>query len=206
MGEPDPRLDRYLAKRDFGVTPEPTGGSADGPGPRFVVQQHAARRLHYDVRIEVGGVLVSWAVPKGPSYDPAQKRLAVRTEDHPMDYAGFEGVIPAGEYGGGQVVVWDAGIFHNVTAGRHGQVRPLPDALERGHLKVWFVGEKLEGAWAFTRTDGDNWLMVKAKDVAADPDLDIVAERPESILTGRTVVDLRDAADVEVWHSTRVGH
>lgn len=187
---PDPKLDRYLEKRDFTVTPEPVGGASPGTGPRFVVQKHDATRLHYDVRLEVGGVLVSWAVPRGPSFDPAEKRLAVMTEDHPMDYAGFEGFIPEGQYGGGPVIVWDAGIYHNLTADKRGNIRPMDEALERGHLKVWLEGEKLQGAWALTRTDERQWLMVKVKDAAADPDYDPVSDDPRSILTERTVEDI----------------
>jgi DNA ligase D-like protein (predicted 3'-phosphoesterase) len=205
---PDPRLERYLAKRDFAVTTEPTGGKADGPGPTFVVQQHAARRMHYDVRLEVDGVLVSWAVPRGPSYDPGEKRLAARTEDHPMDYAGFEGVIPKGEYGGGSVIVWDAGIYHNLTGDRRGDIRPMSEGLDRGHVKVWLEGEKLQGTWAFTRIDRDkdDWLMVKVNDVTADTDTDIVGERTESVLTGRTVDDVAADPDSATWHSNRVNH
>lgn len=191
---PDPKLDRYLAKRDFTVTPEPVGGASPGTGPRFVVQKHDATRLHYDVRLEVGGVLVSWAVPRGPSFDPAEKRLAVMTEDHPMDYAGFEGFIPEGQYGGGPVIVWDAGIYHNLTPDRRGNVRPMAEGLERGHVKVWLEGEKLQGAWALTRTDERQWLMVKVKDAAADADYDPVTEDPRSILTGRTVEEVEAEA------------
>lgn len=204
----DPRLDTYLSKRDFAVTTEPTGGTSSGPGPRFVVQQHAATRMHYDVRLEVDGVLASWAVPKGPSYDPTEKRLAVRTEDHPMDYAGFEGTIPKGEYGGGSVIVWDAGIFHNLTSGRGGNVRPMAEGLERGHVKVWLEGEKLQGAWALTRTsrDGKDWLMVKVKDVTADADVDPVTNAPQSILSGMTVKEIGADASAPVWHSGPVRH
>ena len=191
----DPRLDTYLAKRHFAVTPEPTGGTRTKKGtpPRFVIQQHDATRMHYDFRLEVGGVLVSWAVPKGPSMDPQVKRLAVMTEDHPMDYAGFEGFIPKGEYGGGAVIVWDAGIFHNLTEDKRGNVLPMRPALERGHVKVWLEGEKLQGAWALTRTGDDpkQWLLVKVKDAAADPELDPVADEPASILSGRTVDDVK---------------
>ena len=188
----DPRLDKYLAKRHFALTPEPTGGSATKGLPRFVIQQHDATRMHYDVRLEVDGVLVSWAVPRGPSMDPSEKRLAVMTEDHPMDYAGFEGFIPKGEYGGGPVIVWDAGLYHNLTSGRRDQIRPMREALDRGHVKVWLMGEKLQGAWALTRTDEAKrqWLMVKVKDAAADPSLDPVRDDPWSILSGRTVDDV----------------
>jgi DNA ligase D-like protein (predicted 3'-phosphoesterase) len=191
----DPRLDKYLAKRHFALTPEPTGGRPTVEGlPRFVIQQHDATRMHYDVRLEVDGVLVSWAVPRGPSMDPAQKRLAVMTEDHPMDYAGFEGYIPKGEYGGGPVIVWDAGLYHNLTSGRRDQIRPMREALDRGHVKVWLMGEKLQGAWALTRTDEKQWLMVKVKDAAADVELDPVRDDPWSILSGRTVDDVRAEA------------
>jgi DNA ligase D-like protein (predicted 3'-phosphoesterase) len=207
--EADPRLERYLAKRDFAVTSEPTGGEGNaGRSPTFVIQQHAARRMHYDVRLEVDGVLASWAVPRGPSYDPQAKRLAARTEDHPMDYAGFEGIIPKGEYGGGSVIVWDAGIFHNLTGDRRGDIRPMAEGLEGGHVKVWLEGEKLQGAWAFTRIDKDkdDWLMVKVNDVTADPELDVVADRAESVLTGRTVDDVANDPDAATWHSDRVNH
>lgn len=188
----DPRLDTYLAKRHFAVTTEPTGGAASAGLPRFVIQQHDATRMHYDVRLEVDGVLVSWAVPRGPSMDPAQKRLAVMTEDHPMDYAGFEGSIPKGQYGGGPVIVWDAGLYHNLTSGRRDEIRPMREAIDRGHVKVWLMGEKVQGAWVLQRTGDDRqWLMVKVKDAAADPTLDPVRDDPFSILSGRTVADVR---------------
>ena len=186
----DPRLDKYLAKRHFALTPEPTGGRHSKGLPRFVIQKHDATRLHYDFRLEVNGVLVSWAVPRGPSMDPSEKRLAVMTEDHPMDYAGFEGFIPKGEYGGGPVIVWDAGLYHNLTADKRDNALPMPVAIERGHLKVWLEGEKLQGAWALTHTDGRQWLMVKVKDAAADPDLDPVRDEPQSVLSGRTIEDI----------------
>jgi bifunctional non-homologous end joining protein LigD len=197
----DPRLDRYLAKRNFAVTAEPVGGSPSEVLPRFVVQQHAARRLHYDVRLEVGGVLVSWAVPKGPSMDPAVKRLAVMTEDHPMDYAGFEGSIPKGEYGGGTVIVWDAGVWHNLTVAKGRVVAPAA-ALEKGHVRGWLEGEKLQGAWDWIRTDDRNWLMIKAADAAADPELDPVRDEPASVLSGRTLDEVA-AAPAASWRSNR---
>lgn len=189
----DPRLDRYLAKRDFAVTAEPRSGPASPGSPRFVIQKHAARRLHYDVRLEVDGVLKSWAVPKGPSMNPAEKRLAVPTEDHPMDYAGFEGSIPRGRYGGGAVIVWDAGRYHNLTTHR-GRLSPMGPSLERGHVKIWLEGEKLRGAWALTRIGGEeeDWLMVKVADAAANRDLDPVRDQPLSVLTRRSIEDVAD--------------
>jgi DNA ligase D-like protein (predicted 3'-phosphoesterase) len=192
-GADDPRLDRYLAKRHFTVTPEPTSGAASPGVPRFVIQKHAATRLHYDTRLEVDGVLVSWAVPRGPSMDPQVKRLAVMTEDHPMDYAGFEGFIPRGEYGGGGVIVWDAGVYHNLTTVKRGALLPAHAAIEHGHIKFWLEGEKVQGAFALTRTDAKQWLLVKVKDAAADPKLDPVRDEPASVLTGRTLEDIIEA-------------
>jgi DNA ligase D-like protein (predicted 3'-phosphoesterase) len=139
--------------------------------------------------------------------NPADKRLAVQTEDHPMDYAGFEGTIPAGEYGGGAVIMWDAGIFHNLTE-RRGALVPMTDGVRRGHVKVWLEGEKLQGAWALTRTDGQgersSWIMVKVNDAAADPEYDPVAERPDSVFTGRTIADVAAGkGDQRTWKSDR---
>lgn len=186
-------LEDYQAKRDFRRTPEPTG---EGPGPSgapiFVVQKHDARRLHYDFRLEVDGVLKSWAIPKGPSTDPKEKRLAVPTEDHPLAYAGFEGVIPSGEYGAGTVMVWDTGPFFNLTE-KKGVAIPLAEAVAHGHVKVWLAGRKLKGGYALTRfkTGKDEaWLLVKADDEAADPQADPVKNRPESVLSGRTLEEI----------------
>ena len=152
---------------------------ADDP-KRFVIQQHDATRMHYDLRLEVDGVLVSWAVPRGPSMDPAQKRLAVMTEDHSMDHAGYEGP---------NVIVWDRGTYHNLTTDERGDVRAMREAIDRGHVKVWLDGEKLQGAWALHRTDDPKrqWLLVKVRDAAADPLLDPVRDDPRSILSGRTL-------------------
>jgi DNA ligase D-like protein (predicted 3'-phosphoesterase) len=184
-------LDRYREKRDFRRTAEPKGAepAEPGGGPRFVVQKHDARRLHYDFRLEAGGVLKSWAVPRGPSPDPANKRLAVRTEDHPLEYADFEGTIPKGEYGGGAVIVWDTGTYRNLTEQRHKAV-PVEEAVERGHVTVWLDGHKLHGAYALTRTGGrgrDSWILVKVRDELADSSADPVSDRPESVRSGRTV-------------------
>jgi bifunctional non-homologous end joining protein LigD len=191
------RLATYEAKRRFDKTPEPRGSSQDESptanktAGEFVVQKHDARRLHYDFRLEIDGAMASWAVPKGPSYDPAVKRLAVQTEDHPMAYNAFEGRIPDGQYGAGDVLIWDRGTFETVPPGaEHAMV-------EKGHLHVRLFGEKLVGDWHLVRTNrkgGDDgaggsgkaqWLLFKAKDRHADPAYDVVAERPESVVSGR---------------------
>lgn len=184
-------LRRYREKRDFGVTPEPSGEVAPSAGePRFVIQEHAATSHHFDLRLEIGGVLVSWAIPKGPSYDPDVKRLAVHVEDHPLAYADFEGVIPEGQYGAGRVIVWDRGTWTRAHEGKG----PPGDAIAEGHLAIRFAGEKLKGDWALIRTgpagDKEQWLFFKMKGPDADPDRDIVAERPESVLSGRTIDEL----------------
>ena len=189
------RLAPYRAKRDFTRTAEPSGDAAPaGPERSFVVQKHAARRLHYDVRIEVEGVMPSWAVPKGPSYDPRVKRLAVHVEDHPLDYQTFEGTIPSGEYGGGKVIVWDRGTYRNITE-HNGRPVPVREAIDRGHLSLWFEGTKLRGGWSLTRTARpgdrqDSWIMVKRNDERADPDLDITATAPQSVVTGALVEEV----------------
>ncbi|MGB7911704.1 MAG: DNA polymerase ligase N-terminal domain-containing protein [Desulfobaccales bacterium] len=190
-------LKDYQAKRDFRRTPEPSpGGRERSAEPIFVVQKHDASRLHYDFRLEVDGVLKSWAIPKGPSTDPQDKRLAVPTEDHPLEYAGFEGVIPEGEYGAGVVLVWDTGNFHNITE-KKGVALDLPEALAHGHLKVWLEGRKLKGGYALTRfkTGKDEaWLLVKADDQEADASADLLRTRPESVLSGRTLEEIAQGA------------
>ena len=163
-----------------------------------MIQEHDASSLHYDFRLEIGGVLVSWAVPKGPSTDPSDKRLAVRTEDHPLEYAEFEGVIPEDEYGGGAVIVWDTGPYRNLK--EDGDVS-MEDALEDGHLTVWLEGEKLRGGYALTQTEmrGDpkNWLLVKMDDGEADARRRPTSTEPESVLSGRTLEEVREQAGAE---------
>lgn len=146
--------------------------------PRFVIQKHDATRMHYDLRLEIGGVLVSWAVPRGPSMDPAVKRLAVFTTDHDLAYADHESE---------RVIVWDAGRYTNLTGDSKGAVVPIAEGLATGHVKVWLHGEKLEGAWALTGTGGTQWLLVKVRDAAADPLADPVRDAPQSIISGRTL-------------------
>lgn len=187
--------------RDFKKTAEPSGaGTPASVGNSFVIQKHAARRLHYDFRLELDGVLLSWSVPKGPSLAPTEKRLAVRTEDHPLDYADFEGVIPQGQYGGGTVVVWDRGTWEP-DGDPHAGVK-------KGHLAFTLHGEKLGGKWHLVRTKGrgnertENWLLFKSRDDAANENLDIVAAKPESVISGRTVEQIAAAPD-RVWQSNR---
>ncbi len=181
-------LAKYRAKRRFDQTPEPRGGRPKrGAGARFVVQTHDASRLHYDFRLEIDGVLKSWAVPKGPTLDPLQRRLAVAVEDHPLDYFDFEGVIPEGGYGAGEVIVWDWGTFEAADASHD---------LARGHLKVRLHGKKLEGFFTLVKIKGrgskdeKSWLLIKADDAAADAKWRAEAH-PESVKTGRTLEDLR---------------
>jgi len=182
------RLRRYRGKRDFTRTGEPAGGVADDGGNRFVVHKHHATSDHYDLRLQVGDVLKSWAVPKGPSLDPAEKRLAVETEDHPLDYADFEGVIPEGQYGGGPMIVWDSGVW-----------APMDDvetSLARGAFKFRLAGEKLRGGWMLARLKpkpGEAqpaWLLFKERDAAADPSADVLTDRPESVKSGRRIEEL----------------
>src|SRR6478672_6968302 len=163
-------LVEYRRKRHFDKTAEPAGKAAKSRRAgklSYVIQKHAATRLHYDFRLELDGALKSWAVPKGPSYDPSEKRLAVEVEDHPMEYAGFEGTIPAGEYGGGEVIVWDRGTYETVPPGEAEAMR------EKGHLHLRLFGEKLRGEWHLIRTAGQEesearpWLFFKAKDKLA---------------------------------------
>jgi bifunctional non-homologous end joining protein LigD len=197
------KLASYRKMRDFASTPEPSGDAATKPGdgPRhFVVQRHRARALHYDLRFEIDGVLVSWAVPKGPTLDPTVRRLAVHVEDHPLEYADFEGVIPGGEYGGGDVVVWDRGTWE--PAGTDDPARAVAD----GELHADVHGEKLRGRFVLVRTDTregekENWILLHKHDDAAvkgwDPE-----EHPRSVVTGRTNEEVRADPDRQ-WHSDR---
>ncbi len=191
-----------MEKRDFSRTPEPEGGSVgeedsggSRDGPIFVVHKHDASNLHYDFRLEVEGALKSWAVPKGPSTDPSEKRLALPTEDHPLEYAGFEGVIPEDEYGGGTVLVWDAGPYENLKTDDDGNPVPLSDQVSQGHLTVWLQGEKITGGYALTRTGDERWILVKMDDEQADARRNPVSTEPDSVLTGRSLEDVEKEAD-----------
>jgi bifunctional non-homologous end joining protein LigD len=188
MARSDP-LAQYNAKRDFKLTPEPAGKVAPGKGNRFIVQKHDATRLHYDFRLEVDGVLKSWAVTKGPSADPADKRLAVRTEDHPMSYADFEGVIPKGEYGGGTVMLWDRGTWAPVEG------KSAKD-IEKGHLHFTLDGDRMKGEWLLVRMKPrpgekrENWLLRKVADAYAGGTDDLVGRQLTSVLTERTMAEI----------------
>jgi DNA ligase D-like protein (predicted 3'-phosphoesterase) len=188
------KLTEYKAKRDFRRSPEPAGSKRSSGKSRFVIQKHDASRLHYDFRLEVDGVLKSWAVPKGPSTDPRDKRLAMPTEDHPLEYIDFEGVIPEGQYGAGAVIVWDTGTYENRST-KDGRDVAIEDALESGHATIWLNGSKLTGGFALTRVavgDDERWLLVKMKDEAADARRNPISSEPESVLTGRTVEQVAD--------------
>jgi len=181
-------LDEYRSKRDFSRTPEPSGESGasaheTGSARRYVIQKHHARTLHYDLRLEDDGVLKSWAVPKGPSLDPAEKHLAVAVEDHPLEYGEFEGRIPEGDYGAGSVIIWDRGTFEPV-----GEGETFAEMLERGAAKIRISGKKLHGGFALVRTrwggKDKNWLLIKEKDEYARPGYDVTREEPFSVVSG----------------------
>lgn len=196
-------LQSYNAKRSFDKTPEPKGDKVDAQGSSFVIQKHDARRLHYDFRLEMDGVLKSWAVTRGPSLDPEDKRLAVHVEDHPLSYGDFEGVIPKGQYGGGTVIVWDRGVWRAIGDAKKGY--------RKGHLEFELEGEKLKGRWHLVRMHGkpgesrENWLLIKGDDEEArhDGGPDILEERPESVKTGRSVEEVA-AKPKDTWNSKPV--
>lgn len=189
-------LNRYRDKRDFRRSPEPAGDGATkgSDNPIFVVHEHRSSSHHFDFRIEVDGVLKSWAVPKGPSTDPSERRLARRVEDHPLDYADFEGRIPEGEYGAGPVIVWDAGPYRPVRKKDDDDPSPVSEQLDEGKVEIWLDGRKLRGGYALVQTkmrgDEDNWILVKMRDEEADARRNPVSTEPESVLSGRTLDDL----------------
>jgi bifunctional non-homologous end joining protein LigD len=184
----------YREKRNFDATPEPPGSGLAtprvAPHPTFMVHKHDARRLHYDLRLEIDGVLASWAIPQGPSTDPTQRRLAVETEDHPLEYGQFEGRIPDGQYGAGDALIWDRGFYDTLPPGQWAFMR------KKGHLDLVLLGEKLQGRWHLVRTGkrgkgpegpGAEWLFFKAADADANAGLDLVSTRPESVVSGRRI-------------------
>ncbi|WP_329461247.1 DNA polymerase ligase N-terminal domain-containing protein [Streptomyces sp. NBC_01431] len=221
MGEKD-GLRTYRGKRHFDKTSEPRGESSegaeacgDGSEPTFVVQIHDASSLHFDFRLEVDGVLKSWSIPKGPSTDPRDKRLAIPTEDHPLDYRDFEGVIPRGEYGGGTVIVWDRGTYRPTSHDKRNRPVPFAEALDNGHATFDLHGEKLHGQYALTRFHGreeasegparkPTWLLVRTGSGrgargGGTPD----PRRARSVRSGRTLRQLAQAPDAETWDPER---
>src|SRR5262252_1568327 len=196
-------LQAYHAKRKFSATPEPRGKQMRRKGDRYVIQKHAARRLHYDLRLELDGVMKSWAVTRGPSLVPGEKRLAVRVEDHPIEYNEFEGTIPQGQYGGGTVMIWDRGSWAPDGDPRKG--------LAKGRLDFALDGKKLHGAWHLVRMRGragekrENWLLIKARDEAArgGRDPDILEDAPDSVVSGRSIDEIAQNKRRRVWRSNR---
>jgi len=187
-------LETYRSRRDLRRSGEPDGPSGPtGREPIFVIQKHDASQLHYDFRLEFDGVLASWAVPKGPSTDPAERRLAIRTEDHPLDYADFEGAIPKGDYGAGTVLIWDRGPYDNISGEGEGGTS-MAEALAAGHVVVRLHGDKLSGGYALQRFDDDRdeWLLVKMDDSGADARRNPVSTEPASVATGRDLDDIAE--------------
>src|SRR5947207_7137266 len=203
MRKQSPALEKYRKKRKFGVTAEPRGGKIKRGGDAFVIQKHAATRLHYDLRLELDGVMKSWAVTRGPSLVPGEKRLAIHVEDHPIEYNSFEGTIPKGQYGGGTVLIWDQG-------------RWIPDhdprkGYAKGHLDFALEGRKLKGHWHLVRMRKrpgerqDPWLLIKSQDDAArgPKDPDILEEKPKSVVSGRTIEKIAKAEGDAVRESKK---
>ena len=213
------QLREYQRKRDFEKTAEPAGATrparkssrAKAQGQlHFVIQKHDASRLHYDLRLEIDGVMKSWAVPKGPSADPSVKRLAMQVEDHPIEYNTFEGTIPAGEYGGGTVMLWDNGTYQVENAIVDDQNEAAHDEYERGELKVNFHGKRIKGSYALVRTKGmggsaakPSWLLIKHRDDEAHPESEsaLTDKYVKSVTTNRTMDEISNGS--RVWHSSR---
>jgi DNA ligase D-like protein (predicted 3'-phosphoesterase) len=196
MTKKDP-LARYREKRDFRKTSEPEGKTKSKKEKQnniFVIQKHDASNLHYDFRLEVDGVLKSWAVPKGPSTDPKEKRMAIPTEDHPLDYTDFEGVIPEGEYGAGTVMVWDIGPYKNIRETKDKENKSMKESLSEGKIEVWLEGKKITGGYALVRTGKgkkERWLLIKMKDDEADARRNPVSTEPKSAISGKTLEEIR---------------
>jgi len=191
MGSKD-KLKEYKNKRDFDKTVEPKGNSKSKKRKNiFVIQKHNASNLHYDFRIEMDGILKSWAVPKGPSTDKSEKRLALLTEDHPLDYADFEGIVPEDEYGGGTVIVWDYGRYENLREKKEDM--SVVDSFKDGKIEIYLKGKKLKGGYVLINTGGDDdkrWLLKKMDDDEADARRNPVSSEPESALSGKKIEEI----------------
>lgn len=205
------QLTEYRRKRDFKKTAEPAGGSMRSRETKtlgFVIQKHAATRLHFDLRLELDDVMKSWAVPKGPSADPSVKRLAMQVEDHPMEYNSFEGTIPKGEYGGGTVMLWDRGWYEPENGGGENGVR---EGLRKGDLKIIFHGKRMKGSWVLVRTRGwggssgakPSWLLIKHRNDHVEAGDALVENHTTSVVTRRTMHQIGGATKERVWHSNR---
>ena len=199
-------LAEYKRKRDFEKTDEPAGkpvARKSRRALRFVIQKHAATALHFDFRLELDGVMKSWAVPKGPSYDPSVKRLAMEVEDHPIEYNTFEGTIPKGQYGGGTVMLWDRGTYEPESEGGE---QALRDGYERGDLKFILHGKRLQGGWVLVRMRRESgraqWLLIKHRDETATESYDVTAEVTTSVASGRTMEEIAKRSG-RVWNSNR---
>jgi len=207
------QLREYQRKRDFTKTAEPSGSEKRGASRkkgqlRFVIQKHAASHLHYDLRLEIDGVMKSWAVPKGPSADPTVRRLAMQVEDHPVEYNSFEGTIPAGEYGGGTVMIWDTGTYTVEGAGDRDQNTAAREEYASGDFKVNFHGKRIQGSYALVRTRGGmrgnsnpdkpSWLLIKHRDedARAQDDFDLTTEYETSAVSGRSMDEIRERGKV----------
>ncbi|HBG26873.1 MAG: hypothetical protein A2Y10_07595 [Planctomycetes bacterium GWF2_41_51] len=189
-------LEVYRRKRNFKKTSEPVGRRKAKTDYIFVIQKHAATRLHYDLRLQSQGVLKSWAIPRGLSSNPADRRLAVRTEDHPFDYKDFEGIIPEVEYGAGEVIIWDKGYYINITRDSRGRSISMKDAIQHGKIEVYFEGSKIKGGYAFVRIksakdEKENWLVIKLKDKFVDSLPEDLQEIGQSVVTGKSIEDLK---------------
>ena len=209
------QLTEYRGKRDFRKTAEPEGGAAAKRAKakrlEFVIQKHAASHLHYDLRLELDGVMKSWAVPKGPAPDPSIKRLAMQVEDHPIEYNTFEGTIPQGEYGGGTVMLWDRGWYEPEKGGGPDGVR---DGYRKGDLKIVFHGKRMKGSWVLVRTRGwgasgargkPSWLLIKHRDEHAEAGDALVERHTTSVASKRTMEQIGGAVKKRVWRSNRAG-
>ena len=204
------QLTEYRKKRDFRKTAEPEGGVEKDKSStklEFVIQKHDASHLHYDLRLELDGVMKSWAVPKGPSPDPTMKRLAMQVEDHPMEYNAFEGTIPEGEYGGGTVMLWDNGWYEPEKGGAEAGVR---EGLRKGDLKIVFHGKRIKGGYVLVRTRGfgsgsskPSWLLIKHKDEHVEKGDALVERFTTSVTTKRTMEQIGGSVKKKVWHSNR---
>ena len=211
------QLTEYRKKRDFGRTAEPAGGAGGSAKKKrrststlaFVIQKHAASHLHYDLRLELDGVMKSWAVPKGPAPDPSIKRLAMQVEDHPIEYNTFEGTIPQGEYGGGTVMLWDRGTYEPEKGGGEDGVR---EGYRKGDLKIVFHGKRMKGSWVLVRTRGwggggsggkPSWLLIKHRDEYAEAGDALVERFTTSVVSKKTMEQIGGATKKRVWHSNR---